>query len=69
MAELLIHNDDVPLAARVALAHASGAAPTERVVHLMEAARILHLDTGLECEDACELVGLAEDCAECGDVS
>jgi len=60
MAELLIHSHDVPLAARVALTSAL-ASPETRRASLLEAARILHLDGGLDCADACELVGLSDD--------
>jgi hypothetical protein len=62
MAGLLLHTDDVPPAARVALATAMSASADQRVASLLEAARILHLDSGLECEDACELVGLGTEC-------
>lgn len=63
MAELLVHSPDVPLAARVALSSALAlpADADQRRTSLVEAARILHLDSGLDCEDACELVGLADD--------
>jgi hypothetical protein len=63
IAELLIHSDDVPPAARLALESAK-ASPTDRFDNLVAAARILHQDIGLDCEDARELVGLdASDCA------
>ena len=62
MAELLIHSDDVPLAARVALASATSGPAERRVDNLLQAARILATDTGIDCEDACELVGLSDDC-------
>ena len=63
MAELLIHSDDVPLAARTALATALQGPVELRREQLTLAARILHQDSGLPCEDACELVGLADDCS------
>lgn len=64
IAELLIHSDDVPPAARVALASAYQGPETTRFDNLVEAARILHRDTGLDCDDARELVGLeAGDCS------
>lgn len=66
MAELLLHSDDVPLAARVALTSALSAPADERYLGLAEAARILHYDVGLDCEDARELVGLADHCG-CGE--
>jgi len=63
MPELLIHSHDVPLAARAALTSAISGPADQRRSNLIEAARILHLDTGLDCEDACELVGLSDcDC-------
>ena len=67
MAELLIHSEDVPLAARIALTSALSKASDERLDGLREAARILHFDTGLPCADACELVGLGD--YECVDAS
>ena len=68
MTELLIHSTDVPLAARVALTHAASGAAADRVGYLVEAARILHQDTGIDCEDACELVGLGDHC-DCDEAS
>jgi hypothetical protein len=64
IAELLIHNDDVPAAARLALESASKGPEAARFDNLVEAARILHRDIGLDCEDARELVGL--DASDCG---
>lgn len=58
MVELLLHSDEVPLAARVALSSALASPPDQRYTGLVEAARILHHDAGLDCEDARELVGL-----------
>lgn len=66
IAELLIHSEDVPLAARVALSSAVSAPSDQRRSSLLAAARILHRDTGLPCEDALELVGLSDD-VNCGD--
>ena len=66
MAELLLHSNDVPQAARVAITSALSAPADERHLSLMEAARILHYDVGLDCEDARELVGLADSCG-CGE--
>ncbi len=63
MAELLLHSHDVPEAARMALATALAVPVAERRPNLLEAARILAIDGGLGCEDACELVGLRDvDC-------
>lgn len=64
IAELLLHSDDVPPAARAALASAYQGPETARFDNLVEAARILHRDIGLDCEDARELVGL--DTGDCG---
>jgi hypothetical protein len=61
MAELLLHSNDVPVAARVALSSALAAPSDQRRPSLYEAARILHRDGGLACEDALELVGLSDD--------
>lgn len=58
MAELLIHSHDVPEAARTALATALTVPADQRRPNLMAAARILATHGGLDCEDACELVGL-----------
>jgi hypothetical protein len=57
---LLLESDDVPALARRALREAYGASPEERTPHLETAARSLHRDLGLDCDDARELVGLAE---------
>lgn len=65
IAELLIHSDDVPPAARLALASAYQGPETARLDSLVEAARILHRDTGLDCEDARELVGLDAGACDC----
>ena len=55
---LLIHEEDVPARAREALREAERVPASERQVYLEAAARALHRDTQLECEDARELVGL-----------
>lgn len=60
MAELLIHSHDVPMAARAALTSALTSPLETRRASLLEAARILHEDSGLDCADACELVGLSD---------
>ncbi len=66
MAELLLHSDDVPMTARLALTSALSAPAEQRHLGLAEAARILHHDVGLDCEDARELVGLDDTCG-CGE--
>jgi hypothetical protein len=64
ISSLLLHHDDVPQAARAALASALEAPAEQRFDNLAEVARILHHEVGLDCDDARELVGL-EDC-DCG---
>ena len=64
MGGLLIHSQDVPDSAREALLSARSAPAAERRSMLLQAAKILHLDLGLDCEDAVELVGLGGD-GEC----
>jgi hypothetical protein len=58
MLPILIHSDAVPLEARDALKSASYGSPSHRNAQLESAARILHQQTGLDCPDARELVGL-----------
>jgi len=60
MAPILIASDDVPVMARRALRAARDAAPANRSWHLETAARSLHRDLGLDCDDARALVGLSE---------
>ena len=55
---LLLHEDDVPAAARLALELASSGPESERQLHLEAAARALYREAKLDCEDARELVGL-----------
>jgi hypothetical protein len=55
---LLLHEDDVPVTARVALRRANLAPAATRRVYLELAARALTRDANLDCEDARELVGL-----------
>jgi hypothetical protein len=61
MASLLIHDEQVPTPVRDALRAVHDAAPEHRSARLESAARILHRETGLECSDVWELVGL-QDC-------
>ncbi|MBX3232108.1 MAG: hypothetical protein KIT84_19665 [Labilithrix sp.] len=58
MAPILMHSDHVSPSARQALRAASSARPEHRDALLVTAARILHAETGLPCEDVKELVGL-----------
>lgn len=55
---LLLASDSVPAGARRALRAAYEAPPDERQPHLEAAARLLHRELGLDCQDARELVGL-----------
>lgn len=64
VSNLLLHTDDVPDAARAALASALQGPAERRCENLIEAAVILHREVGLDCRDARELVGL-DDCG-CG---
>lgn len=65
MTPLLLHSEQVPAKAREAIRAAYEAPPEHRGARLESAARILHQETGLECSDARELVGLPGegDCA------
>jgi hypothetical protein len=64
MATLLAQSEHVPTAAREALRSASVVPPERRLALLTAAARILHVERGLDCSDALELVDLpAGDCA------
>jgi len=58
---LLLHSDDVPETARLALASALQGPSEQRCENLFQAAAILHREVGLDCGDARELVGL-DDC-------
>ena len=60
MASLLIHNEQVPAEARDAIRAACEAPLEHRSARLETAAWILHLETGLDCRDVRELVGLGE---------
>jgi hypothetical protein len=59
LAPLLLHDDHVPAGARDALRAAHDAPPAERTHLLESAARILFVETDVDCGDARELVGLA----------
>jgi hypothetical protein len=61
---LLIHSHAVPPSARSALQAAQAiSAPQERAAALATAAHVLHQETGLECRDVLEIVGLEPDSA------
>jgi hypothetical protein len=60
--DLLIHSDDVPVAARAALSSALSGPADERCDNLLEAAHILHAETVLEPDEIRDLIGLGDDC-------
>jgi hypothetical protein len=64
MASLLAYSNDVPASARVVIKAAQAGPATLRPGLLESAARILHLEAGLECSDARELVDLLP--GDCG---
>jgi len=55
---LLIHSEAVPLHVREAMRVASSALPEVRNEKLAAAAHLLHRETGLDCRDVRELLGL-----------
>jgi hypothetical protein len=55
---LLVHSTSVSASAKSALRAAQASPPAERVDALKSAARVLHHETGLECRDVLEIVGL-----------
>ena len=57
---LLLHEEDVPASARLALRKASSAPDGERRHHLHAAAHALYHDAMIDCDDARELVGLTD---------
>jgi plasmid stability protein len=60
VAHLLVHGDNVPADARAALRDALATPEPARRPLLEAAARSLHRDAALDCADALELVGLAD---------
>jgi hypothetical protein len=58
MLPLLVHSNAVSAGARSALLAAQASSPEKRVQALKSAARVLHHETGLECRDILEIVGL-----------
>lgn len=65
MASLLIYDELVPVSVREALKSALSAPASERRASLASAAGLLHRETGIDCGDILELVGL-EDAYACG---
>lgn len=55
---LLVHSNAVSASAKHALRTAQASPPEMRLQALKSAARVLHVETGLECRDALEIVGL-----------
>ena len=64
MLPLLVHSNAVSAGARSALLAAQSSSPEERIAALKSAARVLHSETGLECSDVLEIIGL-EDAGAC----
>lgn len=64
MTSLILHSDHVPAGARDALRAARTAPAADRGALLSTAAQILVEETGLECEDALELMDLSD--SDCG---
>jgi len=58
MLPLLVHSKAVSASARSALLAAQASPPEGRAAALRSAARVLHGETGLECRDVLEIVGL-----------
>jgi len=60
MLPLLVHSNAVPEGARNALLAAQASSPETRAAALKSAAKVLHTETGLECRDVLEIVGIAD---------
>jgi len=58
MLPLLVHSSAVSASARSALLAAQSSTPEARVAALKSAARVLHQETGLECREVLDIVGL-----------
>lgn len=58
MIPLLMHSPDLPAEVRHALSAAQAADPEQRDDHLVVAARLMHDQLAVDCNDARELVGL-----------
>ncbi len=59
MLPILIYSEQVPAASRSALRAAYGAPPDRRAELLERAVRMLHRETGLDCAEVRELVGMS----------
>ncbi len=60
MLPLLVHSNAVSAGAKSALLAAQTSPPETRMAALKSAARVLHSETGLECRDVLEIMGLDE---------
>jgi len=58
MLPLLVHSSALSVGARRALLAAQSGAPEARALALRSAARVLHQETGLECREVLDIVGL-----------
>ena len=58
MLPLLVHSSAVSAGARSALLAAQASSPETRAAALKSAARVLHTETGLECRDVLDIMGL-----------
>ena len=58
MLPLLVHSSAVSASARRALLAAQSSTPEARVAALKSAAHVLHQETGLECREVLDIVGL-----------
>jgi hypothetical protein len=57
---LLVHSNAVSAGAKSALRAAQASPPEQRRQALKSAAHVLYAETGLECRDVLEIVGLEE---------
>ena len=55
---LLVHSHAVSPSAKSAIMAAQSSAPEMRAQALASAARVLHQETGLECSDILDIIGL-----------
>lgn len=62
LTNLLLHSSDLSSNVRQALAASLTPDPLARIESLELAARLMHRETDLPCEDVRELVGLPEGC-------
>lgn len=60
MLPLLVHSSAVSAGAKSALLAAQASPPEARLQALKSAAKVLHSETGLECRDVLEIIGLDE---------